>query len=87
MYLMVQKNSLKIVFLIETKSNSSCMEVVRWRLGFTGCLMINAIGRKGGLTLLWKYNLMVEIINFSHWHILARLKLEGSSLNWVFTSF
>lgn len=58
-----------IVLLIETKSNSVCMESVRKNLGFSICLCINSVGKNGWLALLWKDDLKVKIINYSQWHI------------------
>lgn len=39
------------MFLIETKTNSSRIGSVKIRLGFVGCFVVDAIGRKGG----WLY--------------------------------
>lgn len=50
--LMVQEKLPTIVFLIETKSNGMRLESVRKKLGFSGCLCIDSIGKKGGLALL-----------------------------------
>lgn len=41
----------KVVFLIETKTNSSMIEAIKRRIGFAGCLVVDEIGKKGG----WPY--------------------------------
>lgn len=63
------------------------MESIRLKLGFNDCLSVNAIGKKGGLALLWKGDWKVNIINFSQWHISVWVGVKGSSLKWVFMGF
>lgn len=76
-----------VVFLVETKSNNVRLESVRKKLGFYSALCINSIGKMGGLALLWKYELKVEIINYSQWHISTWVELKGSPFKWIFTDF
>lgn len=45
--------------------NSWKFEVVKRKLGFDGCFVVDSIGRKEGLALLWRNEIEVEIHNFS----------------------
>lgn len=40
--------------LIETKANASRLDNVKRMLDFDGCFVVEIVGRKGGLALLWK---------------------------------
>lgn len=85
--LIVQEKIPKIMFLIETKSNSMHIEFVSKKLGYFGCFCVNSVGKNGGLALLWKDDLKVEIINYSQWHISACVELEGLPFKWIFMGF
>lgn len=43
-----------VVFTIEMKLDQDRMEQIRSKIGFYGYLVVNTMGRSGGLTLLWK---------------------------------
>lgn len=61
----MHNKSAKAVFLVETKTNDVRMGSMRRKLGFLDFLVVNAIGRYGGLVMLWKGELKVDIVNFS----------------------
>lgn len=42
------------IFLCETLSNKKKMEPVREKLGFDGMIVVESIGRSGGLAILWE---------------------------------
>lgn len=48
---------------------------------------MNATGRNEGLSLLWKGDLKVDIINFSQWHISAWVEGDNSTHKWILTGF
>lgn len=60
-----RKSPPEFSFLVETKANDVRLEMVRRKLGLLGCLNVSALARKGGLALLWKNDLKVDIVNFS----------------------
>lgn len=70
---------------METKIESSRLELVKRRLGFKGCVGVNPIGRKGGLGLMWRNSDDVEILNLSLNHILAWVRSERGNDRWLFT--
>ncbi|KAF5468190.1 hypothetical protein F2P56_012365 [Juglans regia] len=56
------------------------------KLGFTGCLTVDCQGSSGGLALLWKPEVNLQIINYSSHHIHALIKGEGPhERDWVFS--
>lgn len=61
----------KIVYIMETTLGNGRMDKIRKQIGYDGFLTVNAIGRSGGLALLWRREGMVEIHNYSQWHISA----------------
>ena len=58
-----------IVFLMETKAHAKRMENVRSQLGFEHMMVVDCVGKSGGLALLWMSESRVEIQNYSCRHI------------------
>lgn len=56
-------------------------------MGFIHGLVINPIGLKGSLALLWKQDVDLDIINFSQHHIHAKINNQASSKLWFLTMF
>ncbi|XP_042953523.1 uncharacterized protein LOC122290064 [Carya illinoinensis] len=52
-----------------------------------GCLIVDPVGRRGGLVLMWKYQKEVEVINYSNWHVNVLVKGEKEGSDWHFTGF
>lgn len=65
------------MFLCETLSNKEKMEWVRTRLGFQGMLVVEAYGRRGGVTLLWKEQDQAKLLSFSNNHIDVEVSVNG----------
>jgi molybdopterin biosynthesis enzyme len=56
-----------LLFLMETISKKQRMEWLRVKLGFNGGLfVVNPVGQSGGLALLWKADVGLEIQNYTH---------------------
>ncbi|XP_035546588.1 uncharacterized protein LOC118348634 [Juglans regia] len=72
---------------METKLRKAGGERIRRRLKFDGCLVIEPLGKKGGLMLLWKQPLEVEVLNYSRWHINAWIKEVQGNDKWLLTGF
>jgi hypothetical protein len=62
------------VFRMETKLRSNKMAIIKQKLGFKNMLVVDSIGRSGGLALLWKDEEGVEVPDYSQRHINATVK-------------
>ena len=76
-----------LVFLMETKLSKEDMTNKKYTLGFTEGLVVGSIGSKGGLALLWKKDVMVDIQTFGPWHIDAEVGGNDSTERWRFMGF
>lgn len=70
---------------MKTKTDILRLERVKRRLRFDGCFIVNILGRKGGLALLWKFKSEVEIKSFSQRHISAMVEDSRNNTSWLFT--
>ena len=59
----------RIVFLLETKLKKKRMERVRDRMGFANGLLVPSRGYSGGLALLWKREVNLNVKSFSNFPI------------------
>ncbi|KAK2642134.1 hypothetical protein Ddye_023897 [Dipteronia dyeriana] len=62
------------------------MERWRLKLGFSGKLVVNSIGRSGGLCPLWSDNVDVDLLTYSQEHIDVKIK-DSDAVVWRFTGF
>ncbi|KAK8359329.1 hypothetical protein V6Z12_A04G087900 [Gossypium hirsutum] len=62
-------NALNIVFLCETKIHSNGFSRIRSMCKMEGCMAINSEGKSGGIPLIWKEGVKVDVQNFSNHHI------------------
>ena len=65
----VKKEDPNIVFLMETWSNREWMEQVKDRCKMKYGLIVPSNGSKGGLAMLWKEGIKVDVKTFSQDHI------------------
>ena len=57
-----------ILFLMETKLTVHEMEPIKSELGFSSMLAVSSEGRRGGLALLWKTDVVVHTQTYSPHH-------------------
>ncbi|KAK3189708.1 hypothetical protein Dsin_029269 [Dipteronia sinensis] len=62
------------------------MEVLRTKLAFIGTLVVNAVGRSGGLCLFWTDRVRIDLLSFSQFHIDVQVKSHVSKI-WRLTRF
>ncbi|KAK2657969.1 hypothetical protein Ddye_011021 [Dipteronia dyeriana] len=74
------------MFLMETKCGVSQVEFLRVKLGFVGKLVVNSIGRSGGLYMFWSEAVQLDLLSFSRYHIDA-LVLSSEQVSWRLTRF
>jgi exonuclease III len=84
---MVKEKKPDLVFLIETKLPSLRMEFIRVRTGFDYMFVVDNMGRSGGLALMWRSELSVEIQNYSRRHINATVQMAVNGQKWKLTGF
>jgi hypothetical protein len=84
---MAKEKKPDVVFLIETKCRNAKMEKIRVKLGFECAFVVEAVGKSGGLALLWKEKNFLEIQNYSRWHINAEMVNEEGRGRWKFSGF
>jgi len=74
-----------VVFLMETICTTKFMEGLRVQLGFSGLFVVDPVGRSGGLALLWKDTVNIEIFNFSRHHINDVVHEGDDNFRWKLT--
>lgn len=75
-----------LLFLSETKLSGNKASMLRLQLGFSNGIIVDIIGRSGGLALFWSDSWKAVLQSFSQGHIDTIISFEGSS-NWRFTGF
>lgn len=75
----VRQERPNFVFLCETKDNKGKLERVRRALGFDGLIVVDAIGKSGGLALLWRIKDQVKLNNLSKHHIDVEISVDDKA--------
>ena len=75
---LVRQKVPKILFLMETKLSVREMEPIKTELGYPSMLAVSNEGRKGGLALLWKAEVVVDTQTYSPNHIDAITHTQGT---------
>ncbi|KAL5758296.1 hypothetical protein ACOSP7_020907 [Xanthoceras sorbifolium] len=83
---LLHEHSPNLIFLMETYSDQVQMEFLQVRLGFVGKLVVNRVGRSGGMCLLWSNRIDVSLITYSKFHIDVQI-CSHRGRNWRFTGF
>ncbi|XP_042964610.1 uncharacterized protein LOC122298825 [Carya illinoinensis] len=76
-----------LVFLLETKCSKSKVEAVKQLIKFDNCLVVDSVGSSGGLAMMWKNSLEVQLINFTRWHISVMVTDKRHNAPWMLTGF
>ena len=84
---LVQRWDPKIVFLSETKIKKKAMKKVMEKINFVNGLIVPQKGRGGGLALLWKREVDLEIIGYSRNFIDAIITEQDLGFRWRITGF
>lgn len=66
------------------------MDSVKIKLGFDSNFVINPMGRKGGMAMLWKFDFRIEVKQYSNHHIhLSIFTILDPNYNtlWYLTGF
>lgn len=76
-----------IMLLMKTKCSISKIKTISSKLGFLNYFTIDIVGQKGGLAMMWKDDVNLEILNYSRRHINTKVKEADSGLEWGWTGF
>ncbi|KAL3839206.1 hypothetical protein ACJIZ3_023797 [Penstemon smallii] len=82
----IRDHNPQIIFLSETKSRKRKIELLKAKFGFFG-VYTEARGKSGGLALLWRKEVRVELQSFSENHIDAYVFMENDHVGWRLTGF
>ena len=82
----VQQWDPDFVFLSDTKLRKWSMERKKMSIGFANGLVIPSHGKSGGLALLWRKEINVDVQSFSDRHIDA-IVTEDRGFKWRITGF
>lgn len=77
----------RILFLMEIKLSSKKMELGMLKCGFENRIDVGAIGARGGLSLGWKVNALVQLKSFSSYHIDVEVHDNECGDTWRLTGF
>lgn len=66
----MSKHQPNLIFLIETKTHKSTLEVIKKKLGFEGLFAVEGRNNSGGLALRWKRKIDVKLLSFSSNHMM-----------------
>jgi exonuclease III len=84
---MVKEKKPNLVFIVETKMHHHRLDFLKNKLGMENLFGVDSVGKGGGLCLLWRNGVEVNIQNYSRHHINAIVKSEVRGLEWKLTCF
>ena len=83
----INKEDPIIVFLMETKSNREWMKFVKDKCNMKHGLIVPSEGKSGGLALLWREGITVDVQTYSQSHIDALVDGGANKGWWHLTGF
>lgn len=63
------------------------MEMIRRAISFNKFLVVDGVGRRGGLTMMWKDSIDAQVQFYSHCHINLLVNDPLSYKEWLLTGF
>ena len=84
---LVQRWNPKINFLSKTKVKKNAMEKIMEKINFVNGLVVPRKGRGGGLAMLWKREVALEIMGYSRNHIDVIISEQDMGFKRRMTSF
>ena len=83
---LVREKSPKVLFLMETKRTVKEMKWIQNELHFDAMLVVPCLGWRGGLAMLWKEEVDLNIQTYNQNHI-DTLILTKQNMSWRITGF
>ena len=84
---LVQRWNPKIIFLSKTKIKMKATEKIMEKINFVNGLNVPSKGKGGGLAMLWKREVALEIMGNSRNHIDAIISKQDLGFKWRMTGF
>ncbi|XP_042950269.1 uncharacterized protein LOC122282381 [Carya illinoinensis] len=84
---LIKEKGPDFIFLIETKLAGSRARNIACRFKYDCCVVVDAMGRSGGLMLMWKNEVEYELLNYSNRHINGFVYSEETNSKWLLTCF
>ena len=81
----IKRSQPDVIFLCETKASEERMDQVMHSVGFSNKVVVNAKGTTGGLCLMWKSSLSVDLVDFNN-DIIA-IKISDVVCEWILVGF
>lgn len=81
-----QESKVDLMFLMETRCGQEKIERWHLKLGYNNKLVVNSVGKSGGLCLIWDNSIDVSLLSYSQGHIDVSIK-HDSNRSWRFTGF
>lgn len=72
---------------METNTGFLKLENVKQKMNFEWCFVVEPIGRKGDLAMVWKCEEQVRVINYSQGHIMVQIVDDNQKVVWTLTVF
>lgn len=82
----MREQSPNVCFLMETRLDREGFDKLYGELPFKNRIIVNKPNLGGGLALIWKNDVMLELINYTDNHILVKAK-EDDGFEWWLTCF
>ena len=79
----VREQAPNVCFLMETWLDKDGIEKLYGDLPFPNKIILKKPNSGGGLALLWKNDIRIDLINFTDNHILAEVKEEDGFVWWL----
>lgn len=82
----MREKALNVCFLIETWLDSDGFENFYGELPFPNKIVVKKLNSGRGLALIWKNDVMLDLVNFTANHILEKMK-EEDGFEWLLIGF
>ena len=80
--MVVLEKDLTLIFLMETKFDVTEMDGIKRKIERQQGLVVPSVRRGGGLALLWKNTIKVDVLTYSPMHIDAVVTEEQGMKKW-----
>ncbi|XP_042942789.1 uncharacterized protein LOC122276973 [Carya illinoinensis] len=79
---LVRREAPDVVFVMETRSSTARMEVLKVQMGFSCLLSVGSTGWSGGVCLFWCHDVNLILRTYSHFHFDVLVSDPISSVSW-----